>query len=94
MRIPGLRGAGAWGRALASEVETRCCQRILSKDRQSLIPMPFASLAADVALASGLVGGLDAASFVMVDVDEERLKVLASGARCVSLSSTAQLAYN
>lgn len=38
---------------------------------------------------SGLLGGLDDGSGVMVEVEEERLKVLARGARCVSLSSEA-----
>lgn len=49
--------------------------------------MPFESWAAEVEVAKGLVGGL-VASLVSVEVDDERLKVLAKGARCVSLSST------
>lgn len=52
--------------------------------------MPLVSLE-DVEVASGLDGGLDAASLVMVDVEDERLNVLASGARCVSLSSAVGL---
>jgi hypothetical protein len=38
-------------------------------------------------LLAGLVEALGVCWSTMVDVDEERLKVLASGARCVSLSS-------
>lgn len=49
------------------------------------IPMPFVSLLADEVLASGLVGL--GGSWAMVEVDEVRLKVLARGAKCVSLSS-------
>ena len=44
------------------------------------VPIPFGSSAIEVADdASGLVDFVD--SFTMVDVEEERLKVLASGAR-------------
>lgn len=39
-------------------------------------------------LFAGLVEALGVCWSTMVDVDEERLKVLASGAKCVSLSST------
>lgn len=51
--------------------------------------MPLVSLATLVDEARGLdvLGGSFAP--VMVEVDEERLKVLARGARCVSLSSAA-----
>lgn len=47
--------------------------------------MPFVSLVRVEELERGLVGL--AGSFVMVDVEEDLLKVLARGARCVSLSS-------
>lgn len=50
--------------------------------------MPLGSLTV-VVEDSGLLGGLDDGSGVMVEVEEERLKVLARGARCVSLSSEA-----
>lgn len=48
--------------------------------------MPLGSLTA-VDEERGLFGGLDEGSGVMVEVEDERLKVLAKGARCVSLSS-------
>lgn len=50
--------------------------------------MPLGSLeSVEVALLTELPG-FGVCSPTMVDVDDERLKVLASGARCVSLSST------
>lgn len=54
------------------------------------IPMPlgsFESASGELPLAE-LVAALGVCWSTMVDVDDERLKVLASGARCVSLSST------
>lgn len=52
------------------------------------IPMPLTSLDdEDDELARGLDGGFGASLLVMVDVEDERLKVLARGARCVSFSS-------
>lgn len=54
--------------------------------------MPFVSLFTGVELFErglGLVG-LEDSLFVMVDVDDDRLKVLASGARCVSFSSASR----
>lgn len=48
--------------------------------------MPLGSPMAALLLA-GLVEALGVCWSTMVDVDEERLKVLASGAKCVSLSS-------
>ena len=53
-----------------------------------LVPIPLGSLTV-VDEARGLFGGLGAGSGVMVEVEDERLKVLAKGARCVSLSSEA-----
>ena len=45
------------------------------------VAIPWESLT-----ASGLLGGFCAVSGKIVDVEDERLKVFASGARCVSLS--------
>lgn len=50
-------------------------------------PMPFVSAGAVVEAERGLGVDFGGCSGVMVEVEEERLKVLASGARCVSLSS-------
>lgn len=54
----------------------------------SLVPM---ALSLESARAVALLAWLEALgvawSLTIVDVDEERLNVLASGARCVSLSS-------
>lgn len=50
------------------------------------LPTPLTSWLGVVEVAKGLVGGL-VDSLVSVEVDDERLKVLARGARCVSLSS-------
>ena len=43
--------------------------------------MPLGSLTAVEEVDRGLFGGLAAGSGVMVEVEDERLKVLASGAR-------------
>lgn len=48
------------------------------------IPMPFASLESTRVVA--LLAELAGLSFVIVEVEELRLKVLANGARCVSFS--------
>lgn len=50
------------------------------------VPAPLPSLAS-TRVDALLAELLDAWSPTMVDVDDERLNVLASGARCVSLSS-------
>ena len=50
-----------------------------------LVPIPFVSLLLVDTFARGLVAF--AGSFVIVEVEDERLKVLARGARCVSFSS-------
>lgn len=60
----------------------------LAEVTAGVIPMPLGSLTA-VDEARGLFGGLGAGSGVIVEVEDERLKVLAKGARCVSLSSGA-----
>jgi hypothetical protein len=53
--------------------------------------MPLGSFGSTAVLLDDVLGAGDlvvAESLTMVEVDEERLKVLARGARCVSLSST------
>lgn len=82
IRIPGLTGAGG-GDINASEAAMFCASEPLLdgarvEDWESGVERP------------GVVepdGDLAGASGVMVDCEEEREKVLARGARCVSLSS-------
>ena len=63
-----------------------CQQSVRLGPATSVVPMPFGSSAGrDGVEARGLVGFAD--SFVIVDVEDERLKVLASGARWVSFNS-------
>jgi len=86
IRIPGLRGF-AGGVALASEAAvvglSATCVFFLLSALQG-IPMPFGSSeGTEGAEARGLVGF----SFMIVEVEDERLNVLASGARWVSFSS-------
>lgn len=82
MRIPGRRGGGG-GAALASEAAFDGQQ---SSDWHTLIdgiPMPFESFEStrvDALLAADFSSGL-----TMVEVDDERLKVLASGARLLPM---------
>lgn len=81
MRIPGFNG-GAGALAFASDAAVTCQLHYYHTARTQMggVPIPLGSL------ASGLVEvGLGVST--MVDVDEERLKVFASGARWVSLSS-------
>jgi len=49
--------------------------------------MPFGSLGSTRVALLAVDEGLGVESPTMVDVDEDRLKVFASGARCVSFSS-------
>lgn len=77
IRIPGLTGAGG-GDINASEAAMFCASGARVEDWESGVERP------------GVVepdGDLAGASGVMVDCEEEREKVLARGARCVSLSS-------
>lgn len=88
MRIPGFNGA-IGGDALVSEASARGnCQRCLTAKGviDGVVRMPLGSSETVVLFARGLVD-FAVESFVIVEVDEERLNVLASGARCVSLSS-------
>lgn len=75
--------ARSWLRTRLGSVSGNLAERVVDA-----IPMPLGSLTA-VDEARGLVGGLGAGSGVIVEVEDERLKVLAKGARCVSLSSGA-----
>lgn len=90
MRIPGLRGGGG-GAALASEAAEVMSASCMRWSHGEYVPMPFGSLGSTAVvlldmLAVDVLGVADSL-FTMVDVDEDRLKVLARGARCVSLSS-------
>lgn len=92
MRIPGRRGGGG-GAAFASEAAGRV--RVSKKRHfreRFVLPMPLGSLGSTSVVAL-LAEPVDFGvwSPTMVEVDEERLKVLASGARCVSLSSRQML---
>ena len=51
------------------------------------VPMPCGSLESESVVLLDALGVCS--PLTMVEVEDERLKVLASGARCVSLSSTA-----
>jgi hypothetical protein len=50
------------------------------------VPMPLGSFESTAVSLLAALGVLEALSSVMVDVEELRLNVFASGARCVSLS--------
>lgn len=90
IRIPGRRGC-AGADALASEA-AGLGQQEVSGDRRTKVPMPL-SLESPrvVALAAELEALGVGWSPTIVDVDDERLNVLARGARCVSLSSAARV---
>ena len=91
MRIPGRRGC-AGAEALASEAAVGVGQQAVSAGRGSQVPMPLSlELPSVVALAAELEALGVGWSSTMVDVDDERLNVLARGARCVSLSSAARV---
>jgi hypothetical protein len=85
IRIPGLRG-GAGGEEVGSEAAVHCqwdcCTETIA---DGVLMLPWVSLRV-VDEARGLFVGFCAASGVMVEVDDDREKVFASGARCVSLS--------
>jgi hypothetical protein len=69
---------------LASEA-AKLVSKQYSRGDVDYIPMPLGSLSARVLLLL-TEPDFDDCSPTIVDVDDERLKVLASGARCVSLS--------
>lgn len=86
------QNTGSEGRGRRGSLRGRCGQLAVSRGREGMqrrggdAPMPLGSPMAALLLA-GLVEALGVCWSTMVDVDEERLNVLASGARCVSLSS-------
>jgi len=91
MRIPGRRGC-AGADALASEAAVGFGQQAVSAGRGTQVPMPLSFESPSVvALAAELEALGVGWSPTMVDVDDERLNVLARGARCVSLSSAARV---
>ena len=83
------RSEGRWRRGCV-RFRSSCEQLAVSRGVQYKdAPMPLGSLGSTrvALLLAELVAALGVCWSTMVDVDEERLKVLASGARCVSLSS-------
>jgi hypothetical protein len=91
MRIPGRRG-GAGAAALVSEAAIGAGQQEVSVGREAKVPMPLSFESPSVvALAAELEALGVGWSPTIVDVDDERLNVLARGARCVSLSSGARV---
>jgi hypothetical protein len=85
MRIPGRRG-GAGGAVFASEAAAKCQRQESPSICEATIPMPFGSLGSTRVVA--LLAELDVlgCSLTIVEVDDDRLKVFARGARCVSFS--------
>ena len=87
MRIPVRRGGGG-GAASASE-DAVLGQPGVSGRWTSLVPIPLSLESVRVVALLAWLEALGVAwSLTIVDVDDERLNVLARGARCVSLSST------
>ena len=82
IRIPGRRGGGG-AAAFASDAAATVSNRALSRMWAGYAPIPLGSF--ESARVEPLLTE-PVWSLTMVDVDDERLKVLASGARCVSLS--------
>lgn len=85
MRMPGRTGVGG-GAAFASEATASVSKA--ERCRTGLYaPMPLGSLESTRVLLLLRELDLEGWSPTIVEVDEERLKVFASGARCVSFSS-------
>lgn len=83
--MPGRRGGGG-GAAFASDAAESVSSfpGICVRD---YAPMPLGSFESTRVVLLPELAGLDCWSPTIVEVDDERLKVLARGARCVSLSS-------
>jgi hypothetical protein len=90
IRIPGLRGGGG-GAALASEAAVAMSAFGRAEAAGEYVLMPFGSLGSTAVVLLDMLAvdalGVADSLLTMVEVDEDRLKVLARGARCVSLSS-------